>query len=245
MNVAVVDMQPGPITYAPPAEVTPMQMLQIAVAQGADLDRIQKLMDLQDRWQAAQAREAYVTAVAGFKSEPAKILKSKKVNIPGGAQFSHATLADVCDGVVANLSKYGLSHSYVLNQMENGWVEVTCVITHKAGHSERTTLRAPPDESGKKNSIQQIASTVSYLERYTLVAALGLAAKDMDDDGRGGKKQQETLSDEQVANLEALLTEVGTNKINFLGWARVASLNDILACNYTACVKAIEQKRKP
>jgi hypothetical protein len=190
MNVAVAELQPGPVTYMPAAEITPMQMLQVAVAQGADLERIQKLMDLQDRWEAKQAREAYVTAVAGFKSEPAKIIKSKKVDIPGGAKFSHATLADVCDGVVANLSKYGLSHSYNLNQLENGWVEVTCIVTHKAGHSESTSLRAPPDDSGKKNSIQQIASTVSYLERYTLVAALGLAAKDMDDDGRGGPQQK-------------------------------------------------------
>lgn len=171
------------------AEITPMQMLQVAVERGDDLEKLQKLMDLRDRWEAAQARKSYVAAVAGFKSEPAKILKSKKVDIPGGAKYSHATLADVCDGVVANLSKYGLSHSYTLSQLENGWVEVTCIITHQDGHSERTTLRAPPDDSGKKNSIQQIASTVHYLERYTLVAALGLAAKDMDDDGNGGGKR--------------------------------------------------------
>lgn len=165
-----------------------MQMLQVAVQRGDDLDKLQKLMDLRDRWEAAEARKAFVSAMSAFKAEPAKILKSKQVNIPGGAKFAHATLADVCDGVVANLSKHGLSHSYTLVQLDNGWVEVSCVITHQAGHSEKTTLRAPPDDSGKKNSIQQIASTVSYLERYTLVAALGLAAKDIDDDGNGGKK---------------------------------------------------------
>jgi len=178
------------VVEQPMTEVTPMQMLQIAVSQGADLDRLQQLMDLQDRWQATQARKAFVAAMAAFKAEPAKILKTKHVNIPGGANFKHATLADVCDGVIANLSKHGLSHKWELNQLENGWVSVTCIVTHEAGHSERTTLHAPPDDSGKKNTIQQISSTVTYLERYTLMAACGLSAKDMDDDGRGAGAQK-------------------------------------------------------
>lgn len=181
MNVAVNEVlqQTSAVT-----EITPAQMLQIAVAQGADLDRLQKLMDLKDRWEETQARKAYVVAMADFKSEPIQILKTKQVNIPGGAKFSHATLANVCDGVVANLSKYGLSHKWDLNQ-DGDRITVTCVITHAAGHSERVQLSAMPDDSGKKNSIQQVASTVTYLQRYTLMAACGLSAKDMDDDGRG------------------------------------------------------------
>lgn len=228
------------------SEITPMQMLQVAVERGDDLDKLQKLMDLRDRWEASQARKAYVEAVAGFKSEPSKILKSKKVNIPGGAKFSHATLADVCDGVVANLSEYGLSHSFSLAQLESGWVEVTCVLTHKDGHSERTTLRAPPDDSGKKNSIQQIASTVSYLERYTLIAALGLAAKDIDDDGRkggAGDEQHPLVSDEQIANLQALITEIGVDKPRFLRYIKCETLSEILACNYSETVRILEERR--
>jgi hypothetical protein len=55
------------------------------------------------------------------------------------------------------------------------------------GHSEEgAVLEGAPDTSGSKNSIQAVGSTVSYLERYTLLAATGLAAKDQDDDGRGG-----------------------------------------------------------
>lgn len=187
--------------------VTPMQMLQAAVERGDDIEKLRQLMDLRDRFEATEARKSYVDAMSAFKAEPAKILKTKKVDIPGGAKFAHATLADVCDGVVANLSKHGLSHNFALTQMDNGWVEVTCVITHRGGHSERTTLRAPPDDSGKKNSIQQIASTVSYLERYTLVAALGLAAKDMDDDGRGaGKATEEVKAPEGYNNWRADMT---------------------------------------
>jgi len=165
--------------------VTPMQMLQHAMSQGADLDRLQQLMDLQERWEKNQARKAFVAAMAAFKAEPNEILKTKQVNIPGGAKFAHATLANVCDGVVANLSKHGLSHKWELSQDDKGMISVTCVLTHEDGHSEQVKLSAGADDSGKKNSIQQIASTITYLERYTLMAACGLSAKDQDDDGRG------------------------------------------------------------
>lgn len=169
--------------------VTPMQMLQVAVERGDDMEKLRQLMDLQERWEANQARKSFVAAVAAFKAEPMKILKSKQVNIPGGAKFAHATLADVVDGVVASLSKHGLSHKWELQQ-EGDRITVTCVLTHQAGHSERTTLSGLPDDSGKKNGIQQIASTVTYLQRYTLMAACGLSAKDMDDDGRSAGKPE-------------------------------------------------------
>ena len=181
MSAVIQHSLPG----VPEAQVlsTPMRMLEIAVSQNADIAKLEKLMELHPRWEANEARKAFVAAMAQFKSDPVKIIKTKDVNIPGGAKFKHATLADVVDGVVANLSRCGLSHKWVTSQEGNA-ISVTCVITHEMGHSESATLIAPPDDSGKKNGIQQIASTVTYLERYTLMAACGLAAKDMDTDGK-------------------------------------------------------------
>lgn len=190
--------------------VTPMQLLQMAMNQGADLDRLERLMQLQRQWEAGEARKAYVTAMAAFKSEPLKILKSKRVDVPGGAKFAHATLADVVDGVVAALSKHGLSHAWETKQ-EGTQITVTCIITHEAGHSERTTLFAPPDDSGKKNTIQQIGSTVTYLQRYTLMAACGLAAKDMDNDGRGAPQKQQEPAPEGYDRWHADMTALADN----------------------------------
>lgn len=196
--------------------VTPMQMLQVAVERGDDMEKLRQLMDLQERWEANQARKAFVAAVAAFKAEPMKILKSKQVSIPGGAKFAHATLADVVDGVVASLSKHGLSHKWELQQ-EGDRITVTCVLTHQSGHSERTTLSGLPDDSGKKNGIQQIASTVTYLQRYTLMAACGLSAKDMDDDGRSaGKQEQKEQAPEGYDMWHADMTALADNGLEQL-----------------------------
>lgn len=230
---AVTKIEPAAL----PTAVTPMQMLQIAVERGTDLDQLQKLMDLQDRWEATQSRKAYVSAMTAFKADPPTIQKRKAVNIPGGASFFHASLAEVCEAVCAGMGRHGLAHRWETLQSD-GRVTVTCVITHEAGHSERTTMTASPDDSGKKNSIQQIASTVTYLERYTLLAATGLAAQDMDDDGQGAtpavatpapssKRSSGAATEKQIALIRRRLDAAGVSAQDLCATLKVNSLPEL------------------
>lgn len=223
------------------AAVTPIDMLNRALEKGVDTEQLSKLMELQQRWEADEARKAYVRAMAAFKAEPLTLLKDREVSF-SGTSYSHASLPAVVDAVVSALSKYGLSHRWDTSQ-SNGDITVTCVITHEQGHSERTTLTAGPDKSGSKNNIQALGSTVTYLERYTLMAAMGLAARGMDDDAKGADAL-ETVSDEQVKQIEKLIKEVGANKAQFLAWAKCDSIDQILAKNFQNVVDTLERKRK-
>lgn len=160
---------------------TPVELLRIAVSQNADIDKLTKLMDLQERWERNEARKAFVVAMNAFKSDPPTILKNKHVKA-GQAEYDHATLDHVCRAVIQGLSKNGISHRWKMEQSDP-WIKVTCVLTHDLGHSEDTTLQGAPDQTGSKNSIQAVGSTVTYLQRYTLLAACGLAATN-DTDGK-------------------------------------------------------------
>lgn len=77
-------------------------------------------------------------------------------------------------------------------------IEVTCIITHKEGHSEETTMVGPEDFSGSKNSIQSRGSSTTYLERYSLIGALGLVTADQDNDG--GKPKSEVQDKRDTAS---------------------------------------------
>lgn len=127
--------------------------------------------------------------MAAFKAEPMEILKRKQVRFETRdgdvTSYMHAELADVTDAVVPAMGKHGLSHRWDVKQ-SGGQITVICQITHALGHSESVEMTAAPDASGKKNAIQQVASAVTYLQRYTLLAATGMAAKGMDDDGHAG-----------------------------------------------------------
>lgn len=170
-------------------ESSPFGMMLTALSRGASLDLVESAMKLQERWESNEARKAFVKAMADFKAEPLEIFKRKQVGYTtdkgGFVGYKHAELSHITDVVVPAMARHGLSHRWDLQQ-GGGRIVVTCTITHRLGHSESVSLDGAPDNSGKKNGIQQVASTITYLQRYTLLAATGLATKDEnDDDGRG------------------------------------------------------------
>lgn len=162
---------------------SPSQLMAIALNAKADPEVLKKLMDLQERWDANQARKAYVEAMAAFKRDAPSVLKRDKlVDYHNGTKFRHATLGSITDQLTGLMSKHGLHASFETHTDDKQTlIKVTCHITHVDGHRESTTLSGPPDDSGKKNKIQQVGSSVTYLQRYTLLAALGIATADQDD----------------------------------------------------------------
>jgi hypothetical protein len=193
-------------------KVTPMDLIQIAVNKDADIGKLEKLFELQLRWEANEAKKAFVAAMNAFKADAPDIIKNRNVSYQTktglNVAYSHATLDQVCDAVIEGLSKHDIHHSWKIEQKSRDEIKVTCVLTHKLGHSEETSMFAGPDDSGGKNAIQALASSTSYLERYTLLAATGLAAKGMDNDGQGApkwEKLQEYLDSISTApNLKVL-----------------------------------------
>lgn len=223
MSKHVARIQPPMTQDMVTHSATPADLLRIAVAGGADLAKLEKLMELQERWEANEARKAFVAAMAAFKSEPMAIGKNKKVSFQtakGKTEYMHAELSDVTDVVVPNLSKHGLSHDWKITQDKG--ITVVCTITHVLGHSKSVEMSANADDSGGKNSIQAIASTNTYLQRYTLLAACGLATGGSDNDGRGAEEFDPTILHEATAEeLEAVL-EIKRKDLHDATYARLS-----------------------
>src|SRR5262249_34954312 len=153
-----------PVVQAHPPALTPMQLIQVATEKGADVATLERLMDLQLRWEANEARKAYIGAKAAFYTDAPEIFKTKAVKA-GQATYKHATLDKIVEIAGPVLAKHGLTHSWLPSSKE-GKITVACTLTHVLGHSETVSLEAPADTSGSKNAVQAIGSTVTYLERY-------------------------------------------------------------------------------
>lgn len=232
------------------APVTPMQMLQIAVERGADLDMLDKLMALQERWEAAQARKAFVAALSAFKANPPTVLKNKRAGFESRrtgdkTEYEYATLDVVCDVIGAALSQHELSHRWEVAQNPDGLIRVTCILMHGQGHSESVSLQAGADQSGSKNNIQAVGSTVTYLERYTLLAVTGLAARGQDSDAhQSGGNGNAAISDEQKNELIALIRETGADTKRFLEYFKVGSVDELRAADFADARTALLKKKK-
>jgi hypothetical protein len=202
---------PNPYDEAPQA-ITAMDLIQRAIDKGTTVEQLERLFDLKLRMDAEEAKRAFVKALNDFKADPPVIIKDNTVSYENKDKsvttYDHATLHNVCKMVGTGLARHGLSHRWSVEQGE-GLVRVTCVLTHDLGHSEKTTLAAGLDQSGGKNNIQALGSTVTYLERYTLLAAVGLASKNGDDDGHATESKWPKLPEYLEAikmcfNLEVL-----------------------------------------
>ncbi|MHB1799627.1 MAG: ERF family protein [Vulcanimicrobiaceae bacterium] len=239
-------------TVLAPVAVTPAELLQMAVARGADIDKLEKLMELQLKWEANEARKAYMNAMAAFKASPPKLVKNKHVKFTtqkGVTEYDHATLDSIVEIVGAALSAQGLQHSWRTEQLDGGLIKVTCILTHILGHTESTSLQGGRDESGGKNNIQAVGSTVSYLQRYTLLAITGLATGDMDDDGKQSEPV-ERITPQQAADLYALIDQAGGFDEDaldrFLRYLKVDTIEEIGVAGYAdACaqVRIVEKNR--
>lgn len=184
--------------------VTPMHMLEMAVQKGVDIEQLQKLLELQERWERNESRKAYNAAFAAFKAEAVVILKNVDIKDGPLKGKKYADLFGVVDAATPMLSKHGLAATWKITKDEKDWIEATCTLTHKEGHSESASFGGPPDAGGAKNAIQARASTLNYCERYSFLAVTGLAAGGTDDDGNGGPKLGADITPERRKEIQEL-----------------------------------------
>lgn len=166
---------------------TPHDLISQAIDKGLGVEELGKLMDLQERWQANQARKLFFEAFTEFQANCPDIRKGKQVGFEtktgGQTNYTYAPLADITRQIAKVLKSCSLSYRWEI-QDDGQTIKVTCLVSHVDGHTERTTMSASPDTSGAKNAIQARGSAVEYLKRYTLIGALGLSTADSDIDAR-------------------------------------------------------------
>lgn len=222
---------------APLISMTPMDLLARAVERGADLAMVEKLMDLAERSERNQARKKFDAAVAEAKA----LIKPVTRNRTGNNKTKYADLAAYAKEVDPILAQFGLSYRYSSRQDDR--IHITCILSHRDGHNEETTLSSAPDGSGSKNSIQAIGSAVEYLKRYTLTLALGLSSEMADDDGKSADGD-EPVSADQLAEIQAKIDSTGTDIEKFCRYLQIEALPDLRKKDYPKALAAIAQKIK-
>jgi len=221
---------------------SPAELLKLAVEGNADIEKLEKLMDLQERWQASEARKAFNAAMSGFQADAPDLQKTGLVDFKtsaGRTTYTHVKLPHIAKAIAETLRANGLSYRYTISDNEKG-LSVDCIVSHISGHSEHTSMSAPTDASGSKNAIQSRGSTVTYLQRYTLLAALGLVTADDDNDGRGNT---EVVTKEQADMLEAGVKESGTDLTSLLGWGGCESLATFPADKFEQAMAGFEKRK--
>ena len=141
-----------------------------------DIDKLERLMQMHERMQARQAEAEFAAAL----SEMQTALPSIGERGDAAGRYTFALWEDINAAIKPVLTQFGFALSFRTDFADG--IAVTGVLSHRSGHSERTTIKLPADGSGNKNAVQAVASSVSYGKRYTAGALLNLTSHGEDDD---------------------------------------------------------------
>jgi len=244
MTKIVRKQDAAPATSEPMSESAAMiSMLERMVTNpSTDVDKFERFLAMKERLDAAESRKKFNAAVAAAKSDIPPIFKNKTVDFTGAkgrTTYRHEDFAEIARVVDPVLSQHGLSYRYRSSQ-SGGKLTVTCILSHTSGHAEETTLQASDDHSGNKNDIQAIGSSATYLQRYTLKLALGLASSSDDDGKKAGDKP--TITDAQVVELRDIILSVEADEKRFCNFLGCEKLSDIPADQFDKAKRALQAK---
>lgn len=158
----------------------------IALHPDADVTKLEKIIELQERILAFNARAAFNTAYAAMQGEIPTIIERGQTN-----NGKYARLEDIVEKVRPILQKHGFTLSHRTEWPDAKSVRVVGILTHQQGHERTSEFLSAADTSGSKNAIQGLGSAVSYGRRYTTKDLLNIVTRGEDDDGQHTERPAE------------------------------------------------------
>jgi hypothetical protein len=155
--------------------------LMIRAVEKGDMDLIERIFALNEKVKIERKEKAFLAALSRFQSIVPKIPKTKK-----GYGYWYSDLGTIESKIAKAMEASGLSKRWRQDETPDS-IKMYCVVSHSEGHSEETPIGPVPwdllEKTERMNGLQHRSSVITYLQRYTLIGALGLATADDDPDG--------------------------------------------------------------
>ena len=164
-------------------------MMTLAIEKGITAETMEKFIAMRNAELARIAKAEYDNAMADLQSELPVIEKIKNggKTDAGIVAYKFADLGTIVEQVGALIGEHGFSYSFKTENTKDR-VKVTCIVKHRAGHTEESTMET---DLGNRTKImsgpQQIAGTVTFNKRYAFVNAFGITTGDEDLDDNAPK----------------------------------------------------------
>jgi hypothetical protein len=222
----------------------------VAVDPRADVAKLAPIIAMYERLRAKEAELAFNAAKARLLKKLArvKIVKNRPAlyEIENGKPqkvvyeaFKYAPLEEIDKHLRPLLMEEDMDLSYSDEPWEHGGILIRGRLKHlPSGHFEDSFMRAPPDSSGGKSTVQRVGSTNSYLRRYIACNIFNVVVVGDDDDGNEG-----TIDEAQTNTILDLIkkTKVGPK---FLKYMRAQSIEEAGSLEAAVATIAVRDYRK-
>lgn len=246
MNAVTKRQETAPVEYG----ASLMDVIARAASDpSVDIDKMERLIAMQERVQATQAKAQFTAAKIALRPELPTIDMRGRITIRDKntdkviQETPFARFEDIHEAVMPVLTRHGFDVTFKNGLGPDGKVRVTTILSHVGGHEEETYFDLPHDSSGSKNAVQAVGSSTSYAKRYGLLSILNIRVAGEDDDGKAACEKA-CLSPEQRKEIETALDDLNADKRAFCEYLGVAALTDIPATDYAKAKAAIAAKQR-
>lgn len=207
MPQPVLDMELRPAgasdLAAPAPAVTMFERL--ALDPNVSVDKLERLIQMQERIMAHNAKAAFGAAFTAMQSELPEISEKGQILVKGVLRSTYAKLEDIHAAIKPVLQKHGFAirHRTEWPAERPNVIRIVGILSHEQGHSEESAFEAPMDKSEYRTDIQSMGSTVSYGRRYTTLDLLNITTRGQDKDGAGKEPESPKGFDNWLADMEA------------------------------------------
>jgi hypothetical protein len=195
-----------------------------------------QLFALQEKVLSRNARTEYFRALAMMAGAMPAIAENGK----GHNGTKYAKWEDIQSAITPVLGQYGFALSF-RTKVEDKAIRVTAILAHREGHTEENELLLPADNSGSKNAVQAVGSSITYGFRYTACALLNIQTGITDDDGRAAHGPA-TITDAQLVELQTMILNTGSDEKKFLAFLKIDRLSDLPAERFAQAMGSLRAK---
>lgn len=166
----------------------PMSLLAQAVANGMDAGQLKSLVDLQEQYRAARAKEAFAVAMNAVQSQMPCIVRDAENSQTNSRYVRLETITHQAKHIY---SAHGFSLSFSEEDCPiERFKRIVCHVRHNDGHTEKHWIDLPLDGFSSKgnpigamNPVQAAISTGSYGQRVLICRVFNITIANTDLDG--------------------------------------------------------------
>lgn len=216
----------------------------LAVNPDVDVDKVERLMQIQEKLQAKENEDSFNRVMAEVQSKIGTVLKNK---LNKQTNSNYADLQAIVTTVKPIYTSAGMALSFnTIPTEDQSFVRVVCYVTAE-GHTRTYEYDSPITDKGIAGKVMMTTqhargSAISYGRRYLVCLIFNIATDD--DDGNSYLSNVEYITEEEEANLIALIEEVGADKAKFLKVLRIDEYGQLPKSKLQGAIKRLEERRK-
>ena len=236
---------PSKLAAAPTIEM----MMQSALDAGRTPDELKELFALYERMQDRQAEQAFNVALAKFQSECPPVKRRSEnaqfmVSVNGQQRpRRYASLDDIAAAIRGPLANNGLSYTWGDSEEKDGKLRTPCLLSHVAGHTRSVSVAFPTESKAGASAQQKCGAVMSYAQRYSLIAALGLTSCDDDVDGADASDPVDPITEEQAIQISELIESKGSDPARFKDYYGIKKFGELPGNKFDEAVALLQRKK--